>query len=174
MCGICGFVGDVRPDVLAGMRDALVHRGPDESGVHSDGRVQLGHRRLSVIDLVQGQQPFKSDDGSIVVVFNGEIYNHEQLREQLEAKGHRFRTRCDTESIVFAYREFGERCPEHLDGMFTFVLYDRETMSLWYPYRDGLRGISGEHFDQFLPEIKSKDTTWQQWINDQPNTKILK
>jgi asparagine synthase (glutamine-hydrolysing) len=125
MCGICGFIGDARPDVLKRMRDALVHRGPDDSGSYVDGRVQLGHRRLSVIDLAHGQQPFESHDGSIVVIFNGEIYNHGLLRDRLEAKGHRYRTHCDTESIVHAYQEYGEKCPEHLDGMFAFVLHDR-------------------------------------------------
>ena len=131
MCGICGFVGASDDGLIERMRDTLAHRGPDESGSYSDGRVHFGHRRLSVIDLGMGQQPFASADGKLVLVFNGEIYNYPALRVALEQRGHVFRTRCDTESIVHAYREYGARCPEHLDGMFAFVLYDREKQILF-------------------------------------------
>ena len=131
MCGICGFVGAADDRLIERMRDALAHRGPDESGSYADGPVHLGHRRLSVIDPGMGQQPFESADGKLVLVFNGEIYNYPSIRAGLEQRGHVFRTRCDTESIVHAWREYGESCPEHLDGMFAFVLYDRERRLLF-------------------------------------------
>jgi len=107
------------------MRDVLAHRGPDESGEYVDDLVGLGHRRLSVVDLLTGQQPLHSADGSVVVVFNGEIYNHPALREDLEQRGFSYRTNSDTESIVNAYLAFGTESVKRLDGMFAFVLYDR-------------------------------------------------
>lgn len=131
MCGICGFIGTAEPELLPRMREALSHRGPDESGEFRDDIVQFGHRRLSVIDLGAGQQPFASEDGSIVLVFNGEIYNHEDIRRRLEGRGHRYRTRSDTESIVHAYREWGDSCLEQLDGMFAFVIYDKAQRRLF-------------------------------------------
>jgi asparagine synthase (glutamine-hydrolysing) len=106
------------------MRDALRHRGPDEAGVHVDAQVSLGHRRLSIIDLSTGQQPAYNEDGSIVVVFNGEIYNHQELRAELERAGHRYASHSDTETIVHAYESFGPACIERMHGMFAFVLYD--------------------------------------------------
>jgi asparagine synthase (glutamine-hydrolysing) len=131
VCGICGFVGGSDPDLLEVMRDSLRHRGPDEKGDYSDERVSLAHRRLSVVDPGAGQQPFQSEDGSIVLVFNGEIYNHPELRKQLESRGHVYRTRSDTESVLRAYLEYGEGCPEHLDGMFAFVVYDRRSRTIF-------------------------------------------
>lgn len=113
------------------MRDALSHRGPDERGSYSDATIHLGHRRLSIVDLAHGQQPFHSENGTLVLVFNGEIYNHKELRATLEQRGHAYRTQSDTESILHAYREYGERCAEHLDGMFSFVLYDKRTRVLF-------------------------------------------
>jgi len=119
------------------MRDVLAHRGPDESGEFVDDLVGLGHRRLSVVDLVAGQQPLHSVDGSVVVVFNGEIYNHAALRKDLERRGFAYRTNSDTESIVNAYLAFGTESVKHLDGMFAFVLYDR-TKKLVFGARDRL------------------------------------
>jgi len=113
------------------MRDALAHRGPDERGSYSSETVHLAHRRLSVVDLTHGQQPFHSEDGMLVLVFNGEIYNHNDLRSKLEQRGHVYRTQSDTESIIHAYREYGEHCVEHLDGMFSFVLYDKRKRTLF-------------------------------------------
>ena len=131
MCGICGFVGPPSPPVLKRMTDALVHRGPDAAGAFTDGEVSLGHRRLSIIDLAQGQQPVFNEDRTIAIVFNGEIYNHCDLRPQLEALGHRYASQCDTETIVHAYEAWGVDCVTRLDGMFAFVLYDARRQLLF-------------------------------------------
>lgn len=126
MCGIVGYVGSPDSALLTQMKDALTHRGPDAGGESWDERVSLGHRRLSIIDLAGGDQPMSTYDGSLTVVFNGEIYNFRELRKTLSARGYRFDTRSDTEVILTAYREFGKDCLRHLDGMFAFVLYDRD------------------------------------------------
>ncbi len=131
MCGLAGFVGNPDPAVLERMRDALAHRGPDDAGSYQDGRVALGHRRLSILDLGGGRQPMASADGNLVVVFNGEIYNHPVLKRELEAAGRTYRTRSDTETILHAYEVFGTQCVEHFDGMFAFVLYDRRQRLLF-------------------------------------------
>jgi asparagine synthase (glutamine-hydrolysing) len=130
MCGICGAVaveGTLDPEIhaaLPAMTSTLSHRGPDEDGFHQDERAALGHRRLSIIDRAGGQQPLANEDGSVWIVFNGEVYNHQDLRRKLTARGHRFRTHSDTEAIVHAYEEYGESCVEHLEGMFAFAIYD--------------------------------------------------
>ena len=133
MCGIAGacWTGEGEPideAVLKAMTDAIVHRGPDASGSYlksnSQGGVALGHRRLSIIDLAAGKQPLCNEDETVWVTFNGEIYNFEQLRPELEAKGHKFRTHSDTEVIVHCYEEYGDRFLEHLRGMFAFALWD--------------------------------------------------
>jgi asparagine synthase (glutamine-hydrolysing) len=124
MCGICGFVGAENRDALLRMRDALRHRGPDEASVYSDPEVSLGHRRLSIIDLTTGQQPVYNENRSVLVIFNGEIYNHQELRAELERLGHRYTSQSDTETIVHAYESFGPACVERIHGMFAFVLYD--------------------------------------------------
>jgi asparagine synthase (glutamine-hydrolysing) len=130
MCGIAGIVSlDFRTRIdeerLVRMRDALRHRGPDGEGLLVDGPVGLGHRRLAVIDVAGGHQPMGNDDGSVWIVFNGEIYNHAALRARLEARGYRYRTRSDTETILHLYEEEGERCVERLRGMFAFAVWDR-------------------------------------------------
>jgi asparagine synthase (glutamine-hydrolysing) len=138
MCGIVGIVGlNGRPtsiEELRGMCAALVHRGPDDEGMYlgSGRRAGLAMRRLSIIDITTGHQPVKNEDGSVWVVFNGEIYNFRQLRRELESRGHTFRTATDTEVIVHLYEEHGNRCVEHLRGMFTFALWDdrREVLLL--------------------------------------------
>jgi asparagine synthase (glutamine-hydrolysing) len=126
MCGICGVVGARDPEsqqaVVGRMMRQMPHRGPDDEGLFVDGPVALGMRRLSIIDLDGGHQPVFNEDGSVVVVFNGEIYNFQELRQSLESRGHSFRTATDTEVIVHAYEEWGEDCVEHLEGMFAFVL----------------------------------------------------
>ena len=129
MCGIAGIVAThaLRPDdrgrVLR-MRDVLAHRGPDGAGVFADDRAALGHRRLSIVDLAGGAQPMANEDETIQVVFNGEIYNHADLRPQLEAAGHRYHTRSDTETIVHAYEQWGDDCVQRFRGMFAFAIWD--------------------------------------------------
>jgi asparagine synthase (glutamine-hydrolysing) len=130
MCGICGFLafdGDEEraATAVAHATDLLRHRGPDGSGVFRDGALTLGHTRLSIIDVEGGAQPLLNEDGSVVTVFNGEIWNHRDLRAQLERLGHTFRTRADTEVLVHGYEEWGDDLPKHLDGMFAFALWDR-------------------------------------------------
>jgi len=128
MCGIAGFLvtGGVSPDreLLARMCTRLAHRGPDGYGYFTDARIALGHRRLSIIDVAGGAQPLGNEDGSIQIVFNGEIYNYRELRAELIARGHRFSTNSDTEVIVHLYEEKGERTPEYLNGMFAFAIWD--------------------------------------------------
>ncbi len=130
MCGIVGIMKfDSRETVeetrLKRMRDALRHRGPDGEGLWIEGAVGLGHRRLAIVDVAGGRQPMANEDGTVWIAFNGEIYNHAALREELEAKGRRYRTRSDTETILHLYDEEGERCVERLQGMFAFALWDR-------------------------------------------------
>src|SRR5579871_122501 len=127
MCGICGIAttrGAVDPDRLAAMSLTLFHRGPDSDGAYVDGGVGIAARRLAIIDLTGGDQPIASEDGRIVVVQNGEIYNHRELHLELERAGHRFRTRSDTEVLVHGYEEWGERFWERLRGMFAVAVWD--------------------------------------------------
>jgi len=129
MCGICGFAGGGSLDDLKAMTTALAHRGPDASGywVDSERRLFLGHRRLSIIDIEGGAQPMSDAAGGIVVVFNGEIYNHNELRRELQGRGRRFLTdHSDTEVLVHGFAEWGEDLPKHLNGMFAFAAYDRQ------------------------------------------------
>ena len=136
MCGICGkFVFDrdaeVSADLIKDMADTIQHRGPDDEGFYLSGQIGLGFRRLSIIDLAGGHQPLSNEDGSVWIVFNGEIYNYQALREFLRAKGHIFRTHSDTEVIVHLYEELGEACVEHLRGMFAFAIWDSRRRSLF-------------------------------------------
>jgi asparagine synthase (glutamine-hydrolysing) len=136
MCGIAGvvqFAGDEHVDaaVLRRMCAAMVHRGPDDDGFYSHDRVGLGVRRLSIIDRANGHQPISNEDGTLWIVFNGEIYNHVVLREQLIARGHRYRTDSDTETIIHLYEEYGRDCVNHLRGMFTFAIWDTRQRSLF-------------------------------------------
>ena len=136
MCGIAGFVyfnvehvGD--PGVLRSMCDALRHRGPDGAGYFIEGPVALGHRRLKIIDLHTGQQPMTSQDGSLVIVFNGEIYNYVELKIELERAGQQFCTKSDTEVILAAYRQWGVDCVHHFNGMWAFALWDKTRRQLF-------------------------------------------
>lgn len=137
MCGIAGFVnfrGQAREDaavLVKRMTDTLVHRGPDAEGFYIDDCAALGHRRLSIIDLSGGQQPMGALDGRLQIVFNGEIYNYLAVRTDLEDRGYRFHTRSDTEVILLAYAEWGERCVEWLSGMFAFALWDARERCLF-------------------------------------------
>jgi len=130
MCGICGFASVRHPGLIKRMADLIAHRGPDDEGFYEDEFVSLGHRRLSIIDLSGGHQPMTDEDGSVWIVFNGEIYNFKRLRRELEKAGHRFRTNSDTEVILHGYEEWGERCPERLNGMFAFALWDTKRRRL--------------------------------------------
>ncbi len=133
MCGICGFAGFRDDTLLPRMCDMVAHRGPDEAGtlVDHQHRVYLGHRRLSIIDLSTGQQPMYNEDRTIAVVFNGEIYNFSELRKELTKLGHIFRTQSDTEVLIHLYEEHGYRLPDFLNGIFAFVLYDRQKQVLF-------------------------------------------
>lgn len=135
MCGITGlFQLDNAPasrELLGRMNDSITHRGPDEDGLWTHGAVGLAMRRLAIIDLACGQQPLSNEDDSIWIVFNGEIYNHPELRADLETRGHKFKTHSDTEAIVHAYEEWGRDCPNHLRGMFAFAIYDIKAETLF-------------------------------------------
>jgi asparagine synthase (glutamine-hydrolysing) len=136
MCGIAGYTytETSRPaeeDLVAKMCAVIHHRGPDEWGARVLGPVGLGMKRLRIIDLAGGQQPMHNEDGSIWIVFNGEIYNYQDLRPALESRGHRFATSSDTESIVHAYEEYGEDCVNHLRGMFAFAIWDDREKQLF-------------------------------------------
>jgi asparagine synthase (glutamine-hydrolysing) len=135
MCGIAGIVKfdpRARPEDarLERMRDVIAHRGPDAEGVIVDGPAGLAHRRLAIVDVNAGAQPMCNEDGSIWIVFNGEIYNHASLRSGLESRGHRYRTRCDTETILHLYEEEGEGVVDGLHGMFAFAIWDRPRQRL--------------------------------------------
>ena len=135
MCGIAGSL-DLRGNpsdraAVIAMTDRMIHRGPDACGYYSDGPVSLGHRRLSIIDLEGGAQPMQDDDGNLSITYNGELYNFLELRQTLEAAGHRFLTGSDTEVILKAYLEYGEAALEHFRGMFAFAIWDRRRQRLF-------------------------------------------
>ena len=169
MCGITGVfdLRETRPisrEVLARINDIQSHRGPDEAGLHLEPGLGLGHRRLSIIDIAAGQQPLFNEDGSVAVVFNGEIYNFVDLIPELTALGHVFKTRSDTETIVHAWEQWGEDCVHHFRGMFAFALWDRNRQCLFLA-RDRL-GVKPLHYavtdDGFLvfgSELKTL-TAW--------------
>ena len=164
MCGICGKLifdpaASVSPALVKSMADTISHRGPDDDGYFISGPVGLGFRRLSIIDLSGGHQPLSNEDGSIHIVFNGEIYNYKELRQYLLGRGHIFRTQSDTETIVHLYEELGEACVEKLRGMFAFAIWDERSKSLFLA-RDRV-GIKPLYYSQsrtsviFASEIKA-------------------
>jgi len=134
VCGIAGIVRwdgqPVREDEIRAMCGVMAHRGPDDEGVYIGEGVALGMRRLSIIDLSNGFQPISNEDGTIWIVFNGEIYNYQELRRDLERHGHVFRTASDTETIVHLYEEVGPRCVDRLRGMFGFAIWDTRRRQL--------------------------------------------
>lgn len=133
MCGICGFAGkiDNSREILKKMMDKIAHRGPDDEGMYVDNDVAIGHRRLSIIDLNHGTQPMYNETGDIAIVFNGEIYNYKEIREDLTAKGHSFANDSDTECLVHGYEEYGTELLTKLRGMFAFVIWDCENKTLF-------------------------------------------
>ncbi len=164
MCGICGIVYGDREKTVASSRiesmcTAIAHRGPDASAVWCDDHVGLGHRRLSIIDLEGGKQPMVNEDGSVCLVYNGELYNYQGVKKTLSARGHRFMTNSDTEVIVRAYEEYGTDCLKHFRGMFAFALYDKRNDQL-FAARDRI-GIKPLYYTLhersliFASEIKS-------------------
>lgn len=149
MCGIVGIFDargrrDIDRGLLERMNQSQFHRGPDAGGIHVEAGLGLGHRRLSIIDLAGGRQPLFNEDGAVAVTYNGEIYNFRELIETLKARGHRFRTHCDTEVIVHAWEEWGEQCVEHFRGMFAFAVWDRNRETLFLA-RDRI-GIKPLHY----------------------------
>src|SRR5438876_5543995 len=164
MCGICGIVNfnttePVERGLVERMTSAQAHRGPDDHGYFVENNVGLGHRRLSIIDLSGGKQPIFNEDGSVVVVFNGEIYNFAGLTSGLVSRGHQFKTRSDTETIVHAYEEYGVNCMKDFRGMFAFAIWDRKQKRLLLVRdRVGIKPIyyyQGKDFFIFASEIKS-------------------
>ncbi len=154
MCGIAGILEltrDARANTAAlrEMCRVMTHRGPDDEGFYTDGAAGVGMRRLSIVDLATGRQPISNEDGSLWIVFNGEIYNHLALREQLMARGHAYSTHSDTETILHAFEEYGSDCVQHLRGMFAFAIWNRNTKTLFIA-RDRL-GIKPLYY-QLTPE----------------------
>ena len=171
MCGIVGFASKKadydKQAVLKEMMDRIAHRGPDGEGSYLDDGVALGHRRLSIIDLQGGAQPMYNEDGSMVVIFNGEIYNFQELKAQLEEKGHVFATRSDTEVLLHGYEEWGKSLLQRLRGMFTFALWDKKANTLFcardhfgikpfYYYQNGDTLLFGSEIKSFLPHPEFK------------------
>jgi asparagine synthase (glutamine-hydrolysing) len=172
MCGICGVFHPNRDqrvshDTLAGMNVQIVHRGPDDDGFFVEENVGLAMRRLSIIDVQTGHQPITNEDQTLWIVFNGEIYNHQELRKDLERRGHRYRTKSDTETIVHLYEEYGDDCVKHLRGMFAFAIWDRPRRRLYiardrlgikplYYYYDGKMLLFGSEIKAILacPGVK--------------------
>lgn len=133
MCGFCGFTGNIdnRENIINNMMDRIIHRGPDSAGVYSDEEITMGFRRLSIIDLEDGSQPIYNEDGSIVIMFNGEIYNYKDIRKTLVENGHIFKTHSDTEVLVHLYEDKKEKMLDDLRGMFAFVIYDKKEKTVF-------------------------------------------
>src|SRR5215217_8536007 len=166
MCGINGIALStqsrrrVDPAVVKRMRDVITHRGPDDEGIYVDERVGLGHRRLSIVDVASGHQPMTNEDGSLYITYNGEVYNHADYREDLEARGHVYHTHCDTETILHLYEEHGHSCVNYLRGMFAFAIWDRKKKELFIARdRLGVKPLYYFHADDgslyFGSEIKT-------------------
>ena len=161
MCGIAGFMGQVenRADVIRNMTEVITHRGPDSDGFFTDDNISMGFRRLSIIDLGAGHQPIYNEDKSLVLTFNGEIYNYKDLRKELIAKGHKFYTDTDSEVLVHGFEEWKEDMLPKLRGMFGFAIYNTKDNSLFIA-RDFF-GIKPMHYTQigndfvYASEIKS-------------------
>ena len=161
MCGICGFTGNIddRENVLRKMTEVITHRGPDSDGYFHDDYINMGFRRLSIIDLESGHQPIYNEDKTLVLTFNGEIYNYKQIKKVLIEKGHKFQTSADSEVLVHGFEEWGEDMLPKLRGMFAFAIYNTVDRSLFIA-RDFF-GIKPLHYTQigsdfvYASEIKS-------------------
>lgn len=170
MCGIAGVAvpwrnEQVDPRMLRSMADTIRHRGPDDDGIFTAPQIGLAHRRLSIVDVAAGHQPMTNEDGSLHITYNGEIYNHADFREELEAKGHIYKTHCDTETILHLYEEHGDSCVEHLRGMFAFGLWDANRKRLLLARdRLGIKPLYYAHLDDgslyFASEIKAILKVW--------------
>ncbi len=161
MCGICGFTGQIedRQKILTSMMDKIIHRGPDSAGQYIDDGINLGFRRLSIIDLDYGHQPMKNEAEDVIVVFNGEIYNYKEIRAELISKGYKFSNNSDTECLIHGYEEWGTKLVEHLRGMFAFTIWDKRN-NLAFCARDhfGIKPFYYSIIDDelvFASEIKS-------------------
>ena len=159
MCGICGFNWN-DSELISRMNNVIVHRGPDQEGTYCCDDVSFGHRRLSIIDLSEhGRQPMFNEDGSICLIFNGEIYNFQQLRDELTSKGHSFSSESDSEVIIHAYEEYGVEALHKLQGMFAFAIYDKKQKSIFLARdRVGIKPLYYYHKDGklvFASEIKA-------------------
>lgn len=166
MCGINGIALSTRSgrsldrSVLERMRDVIAHRGPDDVGIFIDGKIGLGHRRLSIVDVASGHQPMTNEDESLQITYNGEIYNHADYRDDLEARGHVYRTHCDTETILHLYEDHGDACVNYLRGMFAFAIWDAKKRELFIARdRLGVKPLYYVHTDDgslyFGSEIKT-------------------
>lgn len=161
MCGICGFTGQIidRDDTIKNMTEVITHRGPDDNGFYLDGDISMGFRRLSIIDLGTGHQPIYNEDKTMVLTFNGEIYNYKELRGELLAQGHVFSTETDSEVLLHGFEQWGEKLLDRLRGMFGFAIYNKKDKSLFIA-RDFF-GIKPMHYTQvgdsfvYASEIKS-------------------
>lgn len=163
MCGIVGYISEkIDQQVLESMMDQIVHRGPDGSGRYLDQKIALGHRRLSIIDAAGGAQPMKNEDSSLICIFNGEIYNYRELRQELIQQGHLFTTDSDTEVLLHGYEAWGTDFLLKLRGMFAFALWDRVDQQLFcvrdyfgikpfYYYKGDNTFLFGSEIKSFLP-----------------------
>jgi asparagine synthase (glutamine-hydrolysing) len=171
LCGICGQAGISDKGLLQAMCNSLIHRGPDGEGQYVDEHAAIGMRRLAIIDLVTGDQPISNEDGSLWIVFNGEIYNYRELGERLKEKGHRFKTQSDTEVILHAYEEYGDGCLKYLNGMFAFAIWDKSQRELFLARdRVGIKPLyywEGPGYLLFGSEIKAilQDPRFKRQIN---------
>src|SRR6266550_548040 len=180
MCGIAGIVATdcLAPDDWAraiAMRDVMRYRGPDGAGLHVEEQAVLAHRRLSIVDLAGGHQPLSNENGAVWITYNGEIYNHRDVRAELEAAGHAYRTRSDTETIVHAYEEWGDDCVHRFRGMFAFALWDAGARRLLLA-RDRL-GVKPLYWaragDRFLFASEIKGILESGLVTARPNHAVL-
>src|SRR5262245_36791515 len=164
MCGIAGVLhrddAPCAPVRIQAMTDAIAHRGPDGEGQYIDGPIGLGHRRLAIIDLSPlGHQPMGNETGDVLITYNGEIYNHQKLRVELESRGHCFHSRTDTEAVIHAYEEWGEDCVTRFNGIFAFAIWDKPRRRLFLARdRHGVKPLYWYHRDSvflFASEIKA-------------------